>query len=177
MKIQSVSNDNTFKAKTIPTALRRDIACLRTRMDADAVILQTQERKQVVRIRSLDINGEAKFKDGRFLARKDKNKKFVPYGADTAMIEFGKVKFITDSNGNIIFHKKPFFVTWKNIFEKAALYIKTALDNYKDNQIVVKQVNKQESLTPEGKKQLEKEYQKVMDVFNKLNPFKEQPKE
>ena len=173
MKIQSISNQNTFQAKSLPAKLQKNINRLKLRMDADAVILQSKEMKQTVRVRGLDIDGEAKFKDGRFLAKRDKHKNLVPYGEDTVMIEFGKVKFVADSNGNIIFHRKPFFTGWKGIFEKADEYVQTALDNYKNADRVVKQMNKQEALTDEGKKQLKKEYQKVMDIFNKLNPFKE----
>ena len=173
MKVQSISNDNTFKAKCLPKDLQGNISLLKKRIDADAVVLQTKDSRQIIRIRSLDVDGEAKIKDGRFLARRDKHKNLVPYGSDTIMIEFGKVKIISDSNGNIIFHKKPLFTKWAEVFEKAGQYVQSALENYKNPQRVIKHEHKQENLTDEGKNKLQEEYKRIMHIFNKINPFKE----
>ena len=172
MKVQSVTQTNTFKARKMPAELSINIGKLRMNMYSDSFIKKDEIKKQIFRIRSLDINGEAKFKDGRFLAKKDKNENWIPYGENTSMIEFGRVKIISDSDGNIIFSRKPFFSRWSSVLKKAGEYIQTALDNYGNDKIVVKNLCKEEQLTYKGKAQLTKEYENIMNLFERLNPYK-----
>lgn len=169
MKIEQINNYNTnFQAKFLPKKLCQNITDLKTRMECDTVILRGQDFNQVISTRGLSINnGEAIFKNGKFLAKRDKNNKLVPYGTDTAMIEFGKVRIISKDNGEIIEHKKPFFKKWNEIIEQADKYIRCALENYSNESIVTKISNKKDTLNENGKKQA----QKVMEIFDSLNPF------
>ena len=137
-------------------------------MESDTVILKSKDFNQAINTRGLSINnGEATFKDGKFLAKRNKQKELVPYGNDTAMIEFGNVRIISNGNGEIIEHKKPFLKKWSEIIEEADKYIKYALDNYNNETVVQKLTQKKESLNENGKKQA----QKIMEIFDSLNPF------
>ena len=169
MKIEQINNYNTgFQAKYLPENLCRKITDLKTRMDLDTVIIKGKDINQIVSTRGLIINnGEATFKHGKFLAKRDKSNKLVPYGADTAMIEFGKIRIISKDDGEIIEHKKPFYKTWNDIIEQADKYVKCAIENYGNEKMVTKISNKKETLTENGKKQA----QKLMELFESLNPF------
>ena len=169
MKIQKIESTNVnFEKRYIPLNLSRNMMTLKNRMEQDTLILTGEDFKRVISVRSLVINGgDAVFKDGKFLARRNSKKQLVPYGQDTAMIEFDGVRIISDSNGVILDHKKPFFKSWDKIFEKANEYVRTALDNYNNAQIVEKQQEKKETLTKNGLNKAKE----VLNIFESLNPF------
>jgi len=173
MKIEHIQSNTNFNARYLPEKLSTDIAYLKRLMEADTVIVKGQDFNKVIYTRSLSINNdEAVFKNGKFLARRNKKDELVPYGADTAMIEFGSVRIITNGNGEIIEHKKPILKKWESIFKEAEQYIQCAIDNYNNNKIVKKICNKKECLTEGGLRQA----QAILNnVFVLLNPFHNKP--
>lgn len=173
MHIQSIQNDTNFKSKPkyLSPKLRKRIIDLKQKMEDETVILKTRVSDQIIRVRSLSIQDEAVFKNGKYLAKRDKQNKLIPYGKDTSMIEFGKVRMIVKDSGEIIEYKKPFFKSWDKILKQASDYINHALDYYYDFEKVKRITQKKEEFTPEGIIQLENEYSKIMNIFNKLNPW------
>ena len=173
MRIQSINSSTNFTAKPLylTPALRNGMTTLKTKMEAETIILKTKTSNLVINVRALEIQDKAVFKNGKFLAKRDKQNKLVPYGEDTSMIEFDGVRIIAKDNGEIIEEKKPFYKSWSGVLEQAAEFIQLALNNYGNQDIVKKVTQKKETLTSLGKQQIEGEYNKIMDVFNKLNPW------
>lgn len=168
MKIEHIQSNINFRAKYLPKTMCDNINILKLLMEKDTIILKGKDFNQVINTRGLSINnGEATFKNGKYLAKRNNKNELVPYGVDTAMLEFGNVRIISNGNGEIIEHKKPLLKSWDSIIEKANKYIQYALDNYKNNDLVIKITNKKETLTENG----EKEAQKFMNLFESLNPF------
>lgn len=168
MKVAQVNYNTSFQSRYLPNELCRNINILKSRMENETVILKGNGINQVINTRGISINnGEAVFKDGKYLAKRNKDNELVPYGSDTAMIEFDNIRIISNGNGEIIEHKKPFYKNWDSIIEKFNNYIKYAIENYSNENIITKISSKKEIFTPEGKKQAEK----VMEIFNSINPF------
>ena len=173
MHIQSIQAGTNFKSKpqSISAELRRGMVDLKRKMESETVILKKGISTQIINVRGLDINEKAIFKNGKFLAKRNKNNKLIPYGEDVSMLEFGKARIIAKNSGEIIECKKPFYKSWTKFFQEALDYIQLALDKYNDTHIVKKITHKQDKLTKNGKEQLENEYKNLMNTFNKLNPW------
>ena len=168
MQVQRVQQDINFKGKNIPNSLHRNIMALKQRMELDTVIIRGKDFNQTINVRGITINnGEVIFKDGKFLAKRNKQKKLIPYGEDTAMIEFENVRILSNGKGEIIEYKKPIWKRWDKVFKQAENYVQYALENYRDDNIVEKQCRKKETLTKNGVEQV----QKIMKLFDELNPF------
>lgn len=174
MYIQSIQNKNTFKStpRYVSPPLRDGMVMLKRLMEAETVVLKTNMSEQVINTRGIDIDNKATFKLGKFLAKKDKKlKKMIPYGEATSMLEFNGVRIIIDDNGKIIEHKKPFYKPWGYILEEAAGYIQYAVSNFTNHNCIKRITQKKEKLTPLGKQQLKTEYKKIMNIFDKINPW------
>ena len=173
MHIQSIQSNTNFKSKPrfVNSNLRKGMLDLKRNMEAETIILKTKTSNQTINVRSIEIKDEAVFKNGKFLAKRDKNNKLIPYGENTSMIEFNRVRILAHDSGEIIECKKPFYKSWTKIMQQAADYIQLALDNYNNFNIVKKITQKKENLTLFGKQELQNEYNKIMDDFNKLNPW------
>jgi len=167
MKTERINSIN-FQAKFFPKSICKNASDLKTLMGQETIILRGKDINQTIYTRGVSIeNGKVTFKDGRFLAKRNKENKLVPYGADTSMIEYEKVRVIFKDNGEIIEHNKPFFKTWETIAQEMDMFIKQALANYDNPNVVLKLTNKKETLTDNGKKQV----QKLMSIFDSINPF------
>lgn len=174
MQVHKIQSETNFKAKPkyITPALRQGMVNLKTKMESETVIIKGRLADQTISVRGVEIQDNAVFKNGKFLAKKDKkNKKLVPYGSDTSMVEFGKVRIIARDGGEFIEGKKPFYKSWSKVFEQANEYIQFAIDNYNDRYAVKKVTQKKENLTSLGKQQMIFEYNKIMALFNKINPW------
>ena len=173
MYVQPIQKNTNFMGKTLflPADLRNGMLHLKNKMEAETIILSTKASIQTISVRGLEIKDKFIFKNGRFLAKRNKQNKLVPYGNNTSMIEFNNVKLITKDDGEIIEKKKPLFKSWTKIFEQASEYIQFALNNYNDEKAVSKIMQKKDSLTPHGKEQIKQEFNKIMDIFNKINPW------
>ena len=167
MKTESINSIN-FQAKFFPKSICKNAGDLKNLMRQETIILTGRDINQTISTRGVSIeNGKATFKDGKFLARRNKENKLVPYGACTSMIEYEKVRVIFKDDGEIIEHNKPFFKAWEAIVQEIDMFIKQALANYNDPNVVLKLSNKKETLTENGKKQA----QKLMSIFDSINPF------
>ena len=167
MKIQMIQPELSFRERYLPQKLLRDITALKHRMEQDTVIIQDNTFRKTIYTRGLSINnGEATFKDGKFLAKRIKDV-LTPYGKDTAMIEFDNVRIISDSNGEIIEHKKPFLKSWHKIYEQAETYVRFALENYSNDRIISKQYKKLETANKGDIQQAKK----IKEIFDSINPF------
>lgn len=169
MLVQSIQSNKNFKANPIflSPALSQGMKNLKNKMEAETVIVRSKDFNQVIRVRGLQIQDKAVFKNGKYLAKKDKNNKMVPYGENTSMLEFNGVRIIARDDGSVIEHKKPLFKSWTNILEQAENFIQFALNNYNNESCIKRIVQKKETLTPFGKKQAEQ----VLNIFDKLNPW------
>ena len=162
-------NSTSFQAKCIPQSMRKNIEQLMQRIDSEAVITPIGNGlNRETRVSTLDIGNKAKFKDGRFLAKKDKDNNWIPYGDGTSMIEFGKVKILSDSDGNILFCKKPFFSRWKTIFKKADAYIKTALNNYNNDNVIIKTKKEKVRVSEESIQEAGKHIMATFDALSQM---------
>ena len=170
MQVQKIQSTNfQSKKKFLPQDLSISMRLLKNNMRKETIVIKSNDIERTINVRSLNINGgEAVFKDGRFLATRDKNNNLVPCGSNTSMLEIGKVRILSKDNGEVIDRRKPFFKRWKSVLKDAKHYIETALINYDDINIVQKQLNKNDTLTKSGKINAEK----VMKLFDSLNPFK-----
>ena len=174
MKVQQIqsTNINFASKKHVPENLRKGIANLKAKMEHETVMSETKEQNTKTIVRGININNEAVFKDGKFLAKRNLKHQLVPYGKDTSMIEFDDVRLITRDNGEIIEYNKPFFTTWTSVFEKAEKFVDYAVKNYSNKNAIQKQTKTQVKVTPQEQLKILFAYQKLMNTFEKINPWK-----
>lgn len=157
------------KARYIPQEMSYNLGKLLRKMDNDTLKTVKDDFWRTKEVRSLTIEGEGSVKRGKFLAKRNEYDELVPYGEHTTMLEMNKARLIVNNRTDeIIEYKKPFFMSWKKLFNKAGLLIIGALNNYHNVNIVKRKVVQREGLTENGAKKAEKELKPIFEFINEM---------
>lgn len=172
MRVQQIQPSQTFEAKPkyIPQEVSYYLNDLLRKMDGDTV--KTSKGKDFINIkevRSLTIPEKGSIKRGRFLAKRNEEGELVPYPEYTTMIEMGKSRIIVNNRTNrIIEYKKPFFSTWKSIYEKAYRLVISALADYHNVNRCKRVVHNRTVLSETGAAKAKTQLKPIFELIEKM---------
>lgn len=140
MKIQQITQSQNFQAKPkfVSNNLLENSKQLLEKMRAEKTYRSNSDCWESTAVRALNIDNQASFKDGKYLAKLNKEGNLVPYSDKVVMFEHDKSRILFLNNGIIIDYKKPFFMRWKQLMETAETYVSQGLKFYNKPKCVEK---------------------------------------
>ena len=166
MKIKEVQSNIEFGNRKYPSVLTKNISILKNKMETETINVQRWQNDTNIKVRALGIDGYAIFRDGKYFVKRTPENVLIPYGNGTTLLEFGKVKLVSDANGKIIEHEKPFYKTWNKVFNQAQYYISRAITNYDNPSIITKQLYRGQKFQPASKQLFN-----IIKILIKMNPW------
>ena len=164
MKIQTVQNQS-FEAKQrfLPPNTHKQVQELLNKMNNETTCINTKYMFSSNILGAIKINPQkAYFYDQRCFV--DKAKDFF---AGQSSLKMDKVKLTIDNkSGEITKYKKPFFKSWKSIYEQAGKVIDYACENFNKKDIIEKRFIGMTGVTSLGYKMIEEAKKNVTSIFN-----------
>lgn len=170
MNINCVQNI-TFesKARYISQEMELDLGKLLRTMDKDTLKYSNGDFTFLHEVKSLTIPKEGSIKRGKYLVKRNEFDELVPYGEHTTMLEMDKARLIINNDtSKIIEYKKPFFMSWSNLFRKAELLIIEALNNYHNVDRVIRNVVQKKYLSELGAIKAQNELKPIFDFIDRM---------
>ena len=164
MQIHKVQNQS-FEAKQrfLPQDTHKQVKKLLNSMNSETVCQKTEWSFSSNVLSGLKIDSkDSRFYDGRCLVDKAKD-----YFIGESDLEMGKVKLsINNATGEITKYKKPFFKSWKSIYEQASEVVSYACRNFGEKEAVEKVFIGFSGFTEKGASVIENAKKTVEKVFN-----------
>lgn len=154
-----------MKTRVVSNRIQENTRLLLEKMRSEKTYLSNNECWESSAVRALNIDGKAKFKDGIYLAKRNKQDKLVPLGENISMLELGKSRITFYQNCKVADFKKPFYVSIKSLMQKAEKYLTIALNSYNNPEKVEKIILKKEGLTLLG---ISKAKTYFADIFDSM---------
>lgn len=170
MNVNCVQNI-TFesKVKYIPQETALNLGKLLRTMDKDTLKYTNGDFAYLHEVKSLTVPKEGSIKRGKYLAKRNKFDELIPYGDNTTMLEMNKARLIINNDtSKIIEYKKPFFMSWNNLFKKADLLIIEALNNYHNVDRVIRKVVQRKCLSELGTIKAQNELKPIFDFIHRM---------
>lgn len=165
MKIHQVQNQS-FQAKQrfLDKTQLNSMHTLLGKMNAKTICEKNDTVFSSQILCRIDIDNEASFIDQRFLIGKSDD----IFGESS--LKFGKTALTIDNKtGKIVKYKKSLFQSWKNVLQQSSEYLKTACENFHNNDIVKKTYLRVNGFTSKGADQIKKIIEKSEDQQSRQN--------